>query len=56
VFSGDKAECSKEEHQVFHVKRGCCQATIIYCLGEVDYLSKKEDKAMDECKHLAMGK
>jgi hypothetical protein len=39
VFSGNKTECSREERQMFHAKRGYCKATIISCLPEVE---KKE--------------
>jgi hypothetical protein len=35
VLSGDEAVCSREERRMIHVKRGCCQATIISYLLEV---------------------
>ena len=35
VFSGDEKECSREERQMYHAKRGYCQATIISCLPEM---------------------
>ena len=35
VFSGNETECSREERQMYHAKRGYCEATIISCLPEV---------------------
>jgi hypothetical protein len=35
VFSGDEKECSREERQMYHAKRGFCYVTIISCMPEM---------------------
>ncbi len=56
VLSGDEAVCSREERQMFHAKRGCCQATIISCLPEVKshHLSAEEVMARKELRRVAV--
>ena len=58
VLSGDEAVCSREERQMFHAKRGFCQATMISCLPEVKSrnLSVEEAVARKESRHGAVEK
>ncbi len=35
VFSSDPGSCDSAEHWMYHHNRGCCLATIIFCLPEV---------------------
>lgn len=55
VLNGNEDECSREEHQIFHAKRGCCQATIISCLPEVITMEKWK-KTMKQEAEVVKGK
>ena len=54
VLSGNESECSREEHQIFHAKRGCCHTTIISLLPEIK--SEKGIAGRYEVKRLAVKK
>ena len=55
MMSANELECSREEHRIFHAKRGCCNTTIISLMPEIKscYLMAEGITGRDEVKCLA---